>query len=325
MKLFKIEEDKKHFCTNYYLFGKKIYIKKHHWQLYVQYRKYQDAAKMAYKLLCFCDIKSCKKASGQLRERQKKMSEILHLFDVFARKNSITYWIDFGTLLGAYRHKGFIPWDYDVDICMLRSDLYKNLDLIKDFFEKNAELSFSDYPHKYNHYISFECPEKMLGIDIFPLDTVTSSKSSEFITNKIRKARQVLKSWENNSNLTVSNYKEVIPDIVNEVINKPVEDKNGEDLLYYSPDYGHPMTNLVLKKEDVFPLVDIEFESYKFLAPKNYKKILIQCYGDIDDFPPLFLEYEGTNDCRYGELEYPSGINNIYSTDINTKTWSSKL
>ena len=50
-----------------------------------------------------------------VNELKKVQLEMLEYFDAFCRKNKIRYWLDYGTLLGAIRHKGYIPWDDDVD------------------------------------------------------------------------------------------------------------------------------------------------------------------------------------------------------------------
>ena len=57
-----------------------------------------------------------------LRTAQKKMLEVLLEFDRVCKKNGLVYWIDFGTLLGAVRHGGFIPWDDDIDLSMPPED-----------------------------------------------------------------------------------------------------------------------------------------------------------------------------------------------------------
>ena len=71
-------------------------------------------------------------------------------FDRICSKNNIKYTLGYGTLIGAIRHKGFIPWDDDIDVCVSRKDLLKlrkiaNSELTKGFFYQSHETDKSWY------------------------------------------------------------------------------------------------------------------------------------------------------------------------------------
>lgn len=88
---------------------------------------------------------------SKLREIQLVQLQILTEFDRICKKNDINYQLFAGTLLGAVRHKGFIPWDDDVDVCMLRSEYDRFLEIAQqeldpDYFVQNT---YTD-PEYYN-------------------------------------------------------------------------------------------------------------------------------------------------------------------------------
>lgn len=76
-------------------------------------------------------------AEVSVRDIQNKMLEILVYFHQFCEQNGLTYTLCGGTALGAVRHKGFIPWDDDVDVFMLREDYEK----LQELWQKNADTS----------------------------------------------------------------------------------------------------------------------------------------------------------------------------------------
>lgn len=121
-----------------------------------------------------------------LEEIQDLEYEILKEFDDFARKNEIKYFLCGGTLLGAIRHNDFIPWDDDIDICLLREDYDKLISLVKDHrVMKNQRYRFclpldDNYIYPYikivdEKTIVYEkdidhCFCLGVWIDVFPMD-----------------------------------------------------------------------------------------------------------------------------------------------------------
>jgi len=92
------------------------------------------------------DIRNCSKFLN--RQSQLVITRMLRIFDLLAQKHGIKYWIAYGTLLGAARHHGFIPWDYDIDIEIPMEDYIKffqnvSKELPGDIFFQN---SISDPP-----------------------------------------------------------------------------------------------------------------------------------------------------------------------------------
>ena len=123
-----------------------------------------------------------------LRKAQLRMLEILVAVDKICRKHNIPYWLDYGTLLGAVRHGGFIPWDDDLDISMMKEDYDRFLaiapkELPEQFVVQNTHTE-KYFPHMFSKIVDLQsetnrfgkieyshCRQKHRGlwIDVFPV------------------------------------------------------------------------------------------------------------------------------------------------------------
>ena len=153
--------------------------------------------------------------SGNLKRAWAAQLEVLAEIDKVCKRHNIRWFIDCGTLLGAVRHGGYIPWDDDMDICMLRDDLIKfnrvaPYELPKDYVILNMhkeDEDFLDYLSRVtnSHAVTFypeylekyhNCPYSV-GIDIFPLDYLCPDDEEEELRRELaRKVMAVAESTE---------------------------------------------------------------------------------------------------------------------------------
>lgn len=236
---------------------------------------------------------------SMLRKHQMRMLDILIEVDKICQKHNIKYWIEGGTLLGAVRHGGFIPWDDDLDIAVMHDEYKKMLEVLEkelpenmkvqsynndksfcSFFTKirdlNSEIIEKGYPlFKYNG----------LNIDIFPMRKINKHLSyiSALIVYYILTPYILRKSPNDKIYLkkrTIAYKICKISFLLLKFLNIFCFDKK------INYDWGIYFKNNSDIK-DVFPLTTLEFEGIKFNAPGNYKKILYNCYGNYETLPNL--------------------------------------
>ena len=237
-----------------------------------------------------------------LRKMQLRILDILVEIDKVCRKHEIGYWIDFGTLLGAVRHGGFIPWDDDLDIAMTSEDFKKFLEIAPKelppslFLQtKTTDPSYSFIVNKVRDKGSFFITQhedftkdyqKGLYVDIFEAVPYPN------IPKKLQKG---LLRWYKKIYFFYSvkqdvNLKNHLASLVFPVI------KFGLDIVWgfcnlmpksrlgykksFSP-YGNSYTN-----DMVFPLKELNFEGKTFLGPADPNRYLTSIYGDYMKIPP---------------------------------------
>ncbi len=236
-----------------------------------------------------------------LRKAQMREVAILQEVDKICRKHDIKYWIDFGTLLGAVRHGGFIPWDDDLDISMLSSDYQKFMEVapqeLPDWLflqNKQTEPSYRRTICKVRDLNSlfierhedFTSPyKKGIFIDIF--EVIDYPKVS-------RKTVKRLSKWAKKTDQFFNvpqyiNFKNIIAGITFPVIRLFINMIWGVLKLRKSDNLGfrleHNPYNSFIAKDKIFPLSEIEFEGIKFSAPNDYDAVLKSYYKDYMKLP----------------------------------------
>lgn len=236
-----------------------------------------------------------------LRKCQLTMFEMLKEVHRVCIENEITYWLDSGTLLGAVRHKGFIPWDDDIDICMPREDYEKFLKLAPDKMckglyleshEKNFGVKFPWcrvlYLERFAWQGNYSDEESIgLSIDVFPLDLVDEAVCNSRYAKVLNKMC-IMKS--------VNNPKSFKDKLKNKIVQKePVKlwkrycddiKKKNRDIGYsYGADTPFLNWGVLIEKKEVFPLKQVEFEGTNLYAPNNYHQYLKKLYGDYMTIP----------------------------------------
>ncbi len=217
------------------------------------------------------DITQFPKATGNLRKCQLADAELLRIVCEILEKHNLTYWLDYGTLLGAIRHKGFIPWDDDLDIVMPRNDYNKALGILPDILKK-YDIHFSE---PQGTRIGISIWKAGLLLDIFIMDNVdkNSITSHNELRNKTTAYRKYYKKNVNNTKEHFNNQRELF-------IGSP----NPDTPLWYH-DVEFCADGTIFDNDTIFPLKKINFEGYQFYAPNKTDIYLTECYGEYMSFP----------------------------------------
>jgi len=270
------------------------------------------------------------KATGELRKLQLTQLSILKEVDRICRKYDIKYYLTAGTLLGAVRHKGFIPWDDDLDIGMSYTNYKRFCEICKTELDNNKYFlqNLENDPHhlyifaklRLQNTLCVRKGQEHLGfhhgiyIDIFPTYPMPESNFLFHIYAFII-ARCKTIMWspvgavsERNPLLKfiykiLSKIPKKIPQrIIYNIISK-CNSKNEASL--GTPSFGKINLHKQRKKEaniqgslstifnnlQVSKVMEMEFEGYKLYTPINYDFILKYYYNDYMKFPPQNEQY----------------------------------
>ena len=235
-----------------------------------------------------------------LRRMQLRMLEMVALLDRVCRKYDIPYFLYGGTLLGAVRHNGFIPWDDDLDVGLLRRDYLRLMKVLPSELPEHIALQTNDTDPNYFYFFAklrdrrslLEEPspydavfrERGIFIDIFPFErlrmwTHRLAKPLQAHTFKVfRTANEPWSVMPRIRRITWVNRHLTFP-----VLRAVSRLTCGRTLTY---DYGIPF-HLVYDEKDIFPLTTHEFEGIQLSVPGNAHGMLSKQFGNYMQLPDL--------------------------------------
>lgn len=245
------------------------------------------------------DASSLKTAVGDLRLQQLGSLALLKNIIKFFETNNLIYWLEAGSLLGAVRHNGFIPWDDDIDIATTR-ECYEKLKLILPKLCKNG-ISYSE-----GDIIRIFYKDTSLQVDIFPFDSGNSTvlpSGAEYV-NIVEKLQKIYNNipfdWSDYRKSTIpEEYKFKLKEIYETEIlqNKPIPDKA---YMFFAP-HCFTWKRVLCKYEEIFPLKKIKFEDTELFAPNNVYMHLHNYFGDFEVLPDKMGSHHGSMGKNFSE------------------------
>lgn len=248
----------------------------------------------------------------QLRSLQELEFDMLLVLDALCQELGISYFLYGGTLLGAYKFKGFIPWDDDIDIAMPREDYNRFINeatayLSKDYIIQTPyneikspfayckfRIKGTKYIEKFHHLLDIE---QGIYIDIYPIDKIPDdNRLKELQYNKIQKLLKVFYFKQclhiDDETPFISKVKQIfaywlfrfIPhDYLVRKIDYELTKYNNTDCSRYSCLFYPKSGNYY---DTLYPEKEVLFNNKSFKAPNDYEEHLRRRYGDIDKLPP---------------------------------------
>lgn len=242
-----------------------------------------------------------------LRECQIELVEVLDEFVHFCEDNKLRYWLDYGTLIGAVRHKGFIPWDDDIDVAMPVKDYFKFCELYKGndkfFFDSLFNSATSDYSlstlskikskKMVIEYHTYPCRQLTgIGLDIFPLCGFPSSKDEQ--EEYIGEFKYYEDLWKDEVVIPygLKEYSRETQRSIFDKMNALMLRYDYDEVEYITPAYFGPFNcpgedDRAMKKEWYTDSIKLEFEGGVYNAPVGYDDVLKHWYHDYMTMPPV--------------------------------------
>lgn len=255
---------------------------------------------------------------NQLSEHQRILLQVYKKFRDICIDNNITFYAAYGTLIGAIRHKGFIPWDDDIDVFMLRKDYDRYVNLRNTLCDGSYKIStFQDgqSPYPFAKFFTTEGTiweysqfPFIIGpwVDVFPIDE--GDEDDEESNKALERFHYTM--WKYRKAIAYSTWGEIASniyhlDLINGFIKlfkkiryapfkkkyiKEIEERldeiraiKGKTLRCYST----ALTNEIFEKAWFEKVISVPFEDTTIFVPSGYHEFLTALYGDYMQLPPV--------------------------------------
>lgn len=270
----------------------------------------------------------------RMKQVQAANLKIIKEVDRICRKHGIHYLLDAGTLIGAIRHKGFIPWDDDVDFAFLREEYEKFIRVVKDelqegihlwtpsdsagyeaFFDFTPKLVYENSRKKLPDADTAYYKEEMNHIcaDIFILDEISEkplARSWQILLNKIiygmamgHRRKLDFSKYSFLQKLQVALLAAIGSTVNMELLCKwerraALRQTKGKSRLLYYSNYEPGYVHMTVPREGSEQVLEVPFEDMQVMIPKGYDTVLRTVYGDYMTLPP-----EENRKPKHGEVD----------------------
>lgn len=251
----------------------------------------------------------------ELRKVQLLELKVLKEIKRICSKHDIKYFLTGGTLIGAVRHKGFIPWDDDIDIAMMRteydrfmeiapSELSPEFSLLNIKTDKRLGIFFGKVVLNGTNYRSAQQPKTLektgFWVDVIPYDTIYDSRFLASLYFWKLNFFVVLYSMKNGYHNGTTKIKRIAAELMkvffffipkkylySRICNYPykLNKKQTNTQCYLCGRYGVPRE---LRSANLFgEYTEVQFEDEKFMTLKKYHEFLTELFGDYMKLPPV--------------------------------------